>query len=233
MRPGLIAFITELERTRFDYDALAVARYTLYTLPGDQPVHDVTAPGDTDRWAFVHVLDLENGYDFCLFLPQPMGQVNEATMGVGLSPDGTTLWVADPAAGLMARLDTVDLEVKEVVEVPEILDPTRRADVAVADDGTVYVSLGWSIHEFAPDTLERTAVWQSRVGGGPAPAPVDELSMSANSAVLMFTAGGRVTLIDRETGLEVATLAGPDGESLRILGPPSGSAVQIPLECAC
>jgi lipopolysaccharide export system permease protein len=30
---GLIAFITELERTRFDYDALAVARFTLYTLP--------------------------------------------------------------------------------------------------------------------------------------------------------------------------------------------------------
>lgn len=30
---GLIAFITELERTRFDYDALAVARYTLFTLP--------------------------------------------------------------------------------------------------------------------------------------------------------------------------------------------------------
>jgi lipopolysaccharide export system permease protein len=30
---GLIAFITELERTRFDYDALAVARYTLSTLP--------------------------------------------------------------------------------------------------------------------------------------------------------------------------------------------------------
>ena len=30
---GLIAFITELERTRFDYDALAVARFTLYSLP--------------------------------------------------------------------------------------------------------------------------------------------------------------------------------------------------------
>ncbi|MEE4661795.1 MAG: LPS export ABC transporter permease LptG [Halieaceae bacterium] len=30
---GLIAFITELERTRFDYDALAVAQYTLMTLP--------------------------------------------------------------------------------------------------------------------------------------------------------------------------------------------------------
>ena len=30
---GLIAFITELERTRFDYDAMAVARYTIYTLP--------------------------------------------------------------------------------------------------------------------------------------------------------------------------------------------------------
>ncbi|MEM0955283.1 MAG: LPS export ABC transporter permease LptG [Pseudomonadota bacterium] len=30
---GLIAFITELERTRFDYNALAVARYTLMTLP--------------------------------------------------------------------------------------------------------------------------------------------------------------------------------------------------------
>ena len=30
---GLISFISELERTRFGYDALAVARYTLYTLP--------------------------------------------------------------------------------------------------------------------------------------------------------------------------------------------------------
>lgn len=30
---GLIGFIQELERTRFDYDALAVARYTLMTLP--------------------------------------------------------------------------------------------------------------------------------------------------------------------------------------------------------
>lgn len=30
---GLIAFINELERTRFDYDAGAVASYTLYTLP--------------------------------------------------------------------------------------------------------------------------------------------------------------------------------------------------------
>ena len=30
---GLISFITELERTRFDYDALAVARYTIFTLP--------------------------------------------------------------------------------------------------------------------------------------------------------------------------------------------------------
>ncbi|MEP5764487.1 MAG: LPS export ABC transporter permease LptG [Halieaceae bacterium] len=30
---GLTSFIQELERTRFDYDALAVARYTLLTLP--------------------------------------------------------------------------------------------------------------------------------------------------------------------------------------------------------
>ena len=30
---GLISFIGELGRTRFDYDALAVARYTLLTLP--------------------------------------------------------------------------------------------------------------------------------------------------------------------------------------------------------
>ena len=30
---GLIGFIQELDHTRFDYDALAVARYTLFTLP--------------------------------------------------------------------------------------------------------------------------------------------------------------------------------------------------------
>ena len=210
-----------------------VRLYTAYTIPGDEdPVHDPGDVADPDRWAFVHVLDLEQGYDFCLFLPAPMGTVNEATIGVGLSPDGSTLWVADPSTSLMARIDTVALEVKDVVTVPEIADPDERALVAVADDGTVYVGLGHRISEFDADTLERAVVWESRDPSGWS-EPIDELTISANSKTLLYTAAGTVVLIDRETKREAATLTSPVGDDLRVLGPPTGRAVEIPLSCAC
>lgn len=207
--------------------------YTLYSIPGDEaPVHDVTDAEDSERWAFVHVLDLELGIDICIFLPAPMGERAEQTVGLGLSPDGSTLWVVDPSTSHAARIDTETLEITDIHVLPELNGDFERAKVAVADDGTLYVALGPAIHAFDPATLERSAVWVSRNDSAHA-VDVDDIAVSSNNALLQFVAGGRIVLISRETGLELAQLRGPNGEELRILGPPTGAATQIPLECAC
>ena len=207
--------------------------FTLYSIPsGDEPVHDVTTSVDSERWAFVHVLDLEQGIDFCIFLPTPMGEAAEASVGLGLSPDGSTLWVVDPSTSLVARIDTTDLAITEVYEVPELENRRQRAEVTAADDGTVYIALGPDIIELAPDTLALSGVWRSSGAGG-LPVPVNALSISADSQVLFYGSEGRIVMISRATREELAVLEGPDGEDLTILGPPTGAAVQIPLSCAC
>jgi hypothetical protein len=109
-----------------------------------------------------------------------MGEVNEATIGIGLSPDGDEL----------------------------------------------YVGLDTRIHEFEPGTLERVQVWDTG-------APTTGLSVSVDGSLLRFALLGRIHIIDRETGSEIAVLEGPGGADVTILGPPSGNVVQIPLECAC
>ncbi|MEZ5167243.1 MAG: hypothetical protein R2695_12440 [Acidimicrobiales bacterium] len=208
--------------------------FTLYSIPaGDEPVHDLQVDEDAERWAFIHVLDLASGTDFCIFLPAPMGEVNEAAVGLAMSPDGSTLWVVDPSTAKVARISTAELTITEVVDVPEIADPVARAQVAAADDGTVYVALGNRIHELAPGTLERTAVWESRDPETGRSRPVDALQVSETGAQLRYAADGSIVLINRATRVEIATLRGPEGGDLVMLGPPSGSAAQIPLECAC
>ena len=204
--------------------------YTLYTLPaGAAPVHDVDAdPGsDTDRWAFVHVLSLDEGWSFCIFLPVPIGTGDEATVGLGMDPTGAELTVVDPSTQTVARIDTESMEVTDVRSVPELRATEReRAQIAVTDDGTTYVSNGWSIVELVGDELTLTAAWahDRRVSG---------LSTSPDGSQLRFGRDGSVVLFDRASGREVGQLRGPGGGDLSLLGPPSGAVTEIPLECAC
>ncbi|MEO1060420.1 MAG: hypothetical protein AAFZ07_03300 [Actinomycetota bacterium] len=204
--------------------------YTLYTLPaGAEPVHDVEAdPGsDTDRWAFVHVLSLDEGWSFCIFLPVPIGTGDEATVGLGMDPAGAELTVVDPSTQTVARIDAESMEVTDVRSVPALRATEReRAQIAVTDDGTTYVSNGWSILELVGEEMTPTAAWahERRVSG---------LSTSPDGSQLRFGRDGSVVLFDRASGREVGQLRAPGGGDLSLLGPPSGAVTEIPLECAC
>lgn len=207
--------------------------YTLYSIPSDEePVHDTEATGDSERWAFVHVLDLELGVDICIFLPTPMGEVAEESIGLGLSPDGSTLWVVDPASSMIARIDVASRSVVSVHDVPQLGGWTGRAEVAAADDGTVYVALGNRLLEFAPESLVVSGAWSSQTENQQI-AAIDSVSVSSDGEVVRYGSTGRIVLITRRTGDELAVLEGPDGSGLTILGPPTGTAIKIPLQCVC
>jgi len=93
--------------------------YTYYAITGEPYYEHLRGP----YYAFVHVLDLEEGWAHCVVLPKPFGTPGASgatgTMNPGLtvSPDGRHVFVADPNLGMVGELDT------------ELLRVTRTADV--------------------------------------------------------------------------------------------------------
>jgi hypothetical protein len=200
--------------------------FTLYTLPQTgEPVFDPAAP-DEPLHAFIHVIDLKEDWSFCTFLPEPIGTVDEATVGMGISPDGDEVIVADPSTSTLARVDTEELTVVESLHVEQLRDNDAKAAVAIAEDGAVYVGSGPMLLELGRPALQATRVWAQD-------APISGLSVSASDDELRVGAGGAITIIDRSSGLEAAVLRAPGRGTVTLLGPPRGSVTEFPLECAC
>ncbi|MEM7322911.1 MAG: hypothetical protein AAF531_07490 [Actinomycetota bacterium] len=110
----------------------------------DHPDRDVTGTaGEPGTDAFVHVLDLAEEWAFCLDLPAEFGAGELETTALALSPDGTTVAVADKNAGQVAVASTEELVVSAVhplVSVPEAASlhlGLTGHHVAVAGDQTI------------------------------------------------------------------------------------------------
>lgn len=118
--------------------------YTLYSVPAGVP--DGLHGTDTDRGrAFVHVLDLEEGWAHCLLLPDPIGVDTMASGPMAISPDGGTLAIADPgfdgfSSGGRSTVVTVATDSLRVGPVHERLGPRWPSAAAVGADGAVYVA---------------------------------------------------------------------------------------------
>lgn len=198
--------------------------FTLYTLPRDGD--PVFAPeGDEPHHAFVHVIDLAEDRSYCIFLPVPIGTADAAAVGMGITPDGDEVLVADPSTSTIARIDVDDLEVTETVTVEELRPAESPAVVTVAPDA-VYVGAGSTVLELSRPALQATRAWSHT-------AWVTGLSLSADEDELRVGGGDSIALIDRETGTETGVLRSRGRGTLKLLGPPQGSVTQFPLECAC
>jgi DNA-binding beta-propeller fold protein YncE len=204
--------------------------FTLYTLPNTgEPVYDVAADDGAARYAFVHVINLEEEWSYCIFLPTPIGTVNEAAVGMGISPDGEELIVADPAADTVVRIDTEALVVRETTPVGQLTDHGTKATVAVTEGGTVYVGSGPALFELDAATLQPIHAWNL----APPASPISGLSVSATGDQLRVAGDGVITLVDRATRTETGVLHVPGRGTVTLLGPPRGSVTEYPLECAC
>ncbi len=213
--------------------------YTLYTASGgaadDSSAHDARdgrsaypPPPEPNegRSAFIHVINLEEKWSYCLFLPAPIGTVNEAVVGLGVTPDGSSVLVADPSTSTVARVDADNLKLTDVRTVDRLRDRGAKAALTVAPDGTTYVSSGNIVLELSAGTLAPVAAFSHT-------ETVSGLAVSASGTQLRVAGGGRVSLVDRSTRLETDVLRAPSDGGLDLLGPPSGSVTQFPLECAC
>jgi hypothetical protein len=140
---------------------------------------------------FVHVLDLDEEWAFCLSLPAALGTGDLASTPLAVSPDGATIAVADARAGQIAFASTGDLAVTRTVDLPAI-EPDDDLHLALTAS---HVVLGWGreAHWFDRTTLEPLA-------GGP-----DELGRR----LIGFTSNGATVLAWLEGGSEPASLRPP------------------------
>jgi hypothetical protein len=116
--------------------------YTLYTTyEGSSPT------------SFIHVLSLDEGWAFCLGLPEPIGWAGEASLAV--SPDGRTVYATD-TTGVIAAADTESLTVDRTAA----LTPAEGAVISAAMDGErLFVGSGTEIVVLDPDQLTPTDRW--------------------------------------------------------------------------
>ncbi len=201
--------------------------FTLYTVPNDgQPVYDAEADEDSPRYAFVHAINLDEEWSFCIFLPPPMGTVDEAAVGLGLTPDGSELVVADAGSATVARIDTAELEVTRTASIEDLRANSQKASVALTDDGTLYLTAGATIFEMDLATLQVSAAWT-------VDSAITGLGLSASGRELRVANRGVITLVDRATRRETGVLQAPGRGNVSLLGPPRGTVTEFPLECAC
>ncbi|HLL67845.1 MAG TPA: hypothetical protein VK453_19335 [Micromonosporaceae bacterium] len=116
------------------YSALTGNLCTLYThQPDHQHTRDLRGSGrGGDVHAFVHTLNLDAGWAYCIDLPEPFGLGPAAAHTLAVLPDGRTLLVADVTSGRLAVVDTETLTITRVVPIPA---GTGTASAVVSPDG--------------------------------------------------------------------------------------------------
>ena len=188
--------------------------YTLYT-------RDATASAPAE--AFVHVLDLDREQATCVDLPadfavSPLG-------ALAVSPSGTRLYVAAPAVGAVAELDTGALEVTRTTTMtPQAVATTARATASAT---TLYVSVDATITPIALDDLHLEEQFF-------APGPVIGMKPSTDGAVLYVSLADRVLALDPRTMTTRRELDVPTTEPIDHVAP---ALPPIPdagyVKCAC
>jgi DNA-binding beta-propeller fold protein YncE len=182
--------------------------YTLYThQPDHQHTRDLLAGGrSTEVHAFVHTLDLQVGWAYCLDLPEPFGHGPADGHTIAISVDGGRLFVADRTSGRLAVASTEDLTVGRVVPIPT---GTGTASSAVSRDGRVlYLGGDSRVHLVDLATLAVGATWD--VGGD-----VRGLAVSRDGGRVFVGYPGGVGWRHAGTGEELGRLAVPGLTELR------------------
>jgi hypothetical protein len=175
--------------------------YTLYSSsrPGYAP-HDAPVPANATV-SFVHVLDLLEGWAHCVGLPEQLWKRPASEQAMAVSPDGATLYVVDPAVGVVVAMDTTTLETRVVDRLPFGVEEGANASARVsADGGTLFVAASGrtsTLFALGTSSFEIASRWSLD-------GPVSGLGLSADGGRLYVASADRVDVVDPLTGARLA-----------------------------
>ncbi len=173
--------------------------YTLYLHQGDHQHTRDLLPGRHGAdgravHAFVHVLSLNEGWAYCLDLPDPFGLHPAGAHALTISPDGRSLYVGEMTTKQIAIADTESLTVTKVA--------TMLDDQPVGDGTTMVTSPdGNALYLGSSNVLRRIDSATLRVDGTWAmPAAVRGLAVSPDGRQVLIGQAGSIARVDTSTG---------------------------------
>jgi WD40 repeat protein len=196
-------------RLRQEFDPNGSQLYTLYTNEAEAYANDYGA-NDYGAWgeageavSFVHVLNLEGGWAYCVGLPKAFwGQPAEA-LALAVSPDSKSLYIVDSSQGRVAVMNTRTLRIRHTANVElGSLGGVRTSAQMSADGDTLFVGSvedGSALYALDARTLDVVTRW-------PMEGDVSALGLSDDGGRLYVALGDRVALLDSATGKELAAV---------------------------
>ncbi|MDQ3954566.1 MAG: hypothetical protein M3285_03340 [Actinomycetota bacterium] len=191
--------------------------YTLYTVGRG-----------SDRYAFIHVLDLDQLWAHCIDLPKEFARSAEFATALSVSPDGTKLHVGNGAAQAVAEIDTQELAVTRSESVS--LSAGRQASAA-SSESSFYFANGNEVTAVDTAALQKENSWDMlrRITG---------LQVTGGAKRLLVGLRDKVVAVDLSTG-EIAETIDPPGVKRIYQFGPTMSPVEDTLsdrrvlKCAC
>jgi hypothetical protein len=203
--------------------------YTLYSSrsPGYAPGYETSGTygyASEDTWSdgdivtFVHVLNLRNGWAYCVGMPKAFWDQPASAQAMASSPDGRSLFVVDSVRGIVAEMDTKSLQVLRTTRVDFGEGVGDRTSAQVSADGsTLFVGTaggrGASVTAIATASLMPTDGWA-------VPGTVSGLGLSADGRNLYVASGNRLLVVDPADGHELTTVAFDGIGSILRIGTP-------------
>jgi hypothetical protein len=205
---GQKSVVETMSGTRLEQVAAPDGR-TLFTLYTTQPAADLSTHGHVRRpVAFVHTLNLADGWAHCIALPEEMWGGDPADQVMAMAQGGGLLYVVDTAQDLMAVMDVERLEVVETANL-DLGPRVGEAQATVAPDGTLFVAVGNRVTGIDPSTFRITRDW-------PLEAPATALG--AGPEGLYVGMPGTVAVLDPATGRPVGAIPSPTMDGITYVG---------------
>jgi hypothetical protein len=170
--------------------------YTLYTIKTGGARH-----------AFIHVLSLDKLWAHCVDLPSSFGAASERTIALSVAPDGRRLFVADGSSGMVAEVDTEELQVRRTT-VAAFRSPEGAAHAVNARDGMLYLGKGNRLVALHASTLVPAGSWDLEDA-------ITGLQASTIGHRVYVGLKDQILILDTETGQSLGTF---DPQSVASIG---------------
>lgn len=158
--------------------------------------------------AFVHTLDLTNGFAMCVALPKVFGTARAQTSAIASSPDGRQVFIVDARNGGIAVMNSRRFRVTAFSRVD--LSPLGGGPISArisADGRTLLVAGRAGLLEIDAKTLATRDLI-------PTPGATTGLALSIDGERLYLSWAGRIEALDATTLDPVLTLLVPGAGSL-------------------